>query len=1062
MKNSEMSSKNLQKTEVDNNSSNTPIQTVEQMLEAIATGDRQTFLNLQTEDVTWEVDGNLAPIAPNTFKNVDIIPFAGSWFAPEGLNLINRTTVNFFDRFQQSLGIFKFEPLDFFQDDDRVVARVNLEAVVKETGLPFEIDMAFDVELEDSEKGIAQIDSVEVIYNSLPVAEAFAGQTPSLESVEIATEDLITGEPQSIKSNANSEESLQVVENAFQDFIVGNIEQFSKAFADDAILAVRGDSNLLPQSGIWEGPKGIQQFFAKGFEAFTPTVFLPEFIANGDRVAVSINQEGVDSENNFNFKFDSVHFLTVDDGLITNYEILFDSYISASAKAGEPLFLENELPTSEPEPLSVESKPVLDSNNDDTIETSLDFLSLNEIFHESYYLEINPEAAQAVANGEFTSGLEHFKAVGIDEGLRFTPLIDIDYYKRVANPDLSDLNNRQALDHLLKSGIEQDRTFSPFIDLNLYKEVNPELSNISSAEAFIHLQNIGINKGLQFSSFVNLEEFKSSNKELTNLSNFDAFTELATFYAPEEEGRIRVPLGQGLSVPGIVEIITPDSLAGSGEVRFTYSKSDDKVIIDINKEGLPFRPSFTRPEDISTPFNEQPVSIEDANWQTVLVGRWFDIESTFWYDGQTGQLLGNEFDLNFDLVGGRPNDNSPIDINGDGIEDIAQNVPVVQAVGTPIFEGNPDGRLNTTFQFDYDQILDERGTAGFYATTLPFNLNQPEQIGIYYTEGGLPVSEAMNWDDIISGIRSGNNLLHLTNTLVPASKPDFLDSRTNQMEGPLLFYPDIIPDGIVFEAINNAYRFADSSELETFIGGPPFPGRVAFQNGELELGLDLSTNGKNGGLVGGRANDRLNASFGKGKNKLYGESGDDELFAGKRDRLFGGNGNDTLDASFGNGRNILNGEIGDDWLFAGKQDRLFGGNGNDTLDASFGASHNYLDGGEGSDELFAGKRDRLLGKDGDDAFFVTDGGNNLITGGEGADAFWIATGEMVTTPNTITDFKIDTDVIGIAGIGATSVDELEFSQIGDDAVISFSGFDLATLSHTQVSDLQSSDVFVFA
>ena len=198
-----------------------------------------------------------------------------------------------------------------------------------------------------------------------------------------------------------------------------------------------------------------------------------------------------------------------------------------------------------------------------------------------------------------------------------------------------------------------------------------------------------------------------------------------------------------------------------------------------------------------------------------------------------------------------------------------------------------------------------------------------------------------------------------------------------------------------------------------------------------------------------------------GHNRIFGGTGEDELLAGRRDRLSGGMGNDILDASIGEGHNRLYGDRGNDELFAGYKDRVFGGMGDDLLDASVGRGDNRLYGQDGNDTFFTGMGDRLIGGDGDDAFFITDGGDNLITGGEGADAFWIATGELVTTANTITDFDMDMDVIGVAGIGATSVDDLELSQMGNDAVISFSGFDLATLSNTQVSDL-ANETFAFA
>ncbi|MDJ0573943.1 MAG: calcium-binding protein [Xenococcaceae cyanobacterium MO_234.B1] len=704
-------------------------------------------------------------------------------------------------------------------------------------------------------------------------------------------------------------------------------------------------------------------------------------------------------------------------------------------------------------------------------------LSLEQIFNESYYLENNPEAAEAVASGDFASGLEHFEAVGLDEGLRFSPLIDLDYYKVVANPDLTDLSNREALEHLLEVGIEEGRLFSPFVDLEFYQEANSDLADLSNSEALLHLRDIGLDAGLQFSSFVDLEEYRSFGPELADLSLSETFSHLATFYAPEDEGRIRVPLEIGLNIPDELSVFTPEVVAGSGEVAITYSKAANEVIIELDIEGLPYRETFTRPEDVSTPYNQQLVSVEDAKWQLWLNGNWFNIESNFWYDGQTGQLIGNEYNL---PTGPVPTD-SPLDVNDDGVADTPFSFPVVQAIGSPIFEGNPDGTAQVRLEYTYDQLLDERGTAGVFATVIPYNLNSPSEVGIYYTEGGLPVSIAMTWDEILDNMQN-NERVQFALSVEPDPKPSFLDSRPNTMDAWAGFYPLITPDDLVYSPTTDSYRLIEPADLVVH-ANEPFPARLAETIRESELVFGNSEadefdaanpsdnfDGNRDTVFTGAGDDFVDASQATGsifpstagRNRIFSGTGLDELLAGKRDRLSGGVGDDILDASIGSGSNRLYGEEGNDELFAGRGDRLFAGAGDDILDATTGNGNNRLYGQDDNDTFFLGSGDRLLGGDGDDAFFVTDGGDNLITGGAGADAFWIATGELITAANTITDFELDADVIGVAGIGATSIEDLEFNQVGNDAVISFSGFDLATLLNTQASALQSSDVFVFA
>ena len=127
-------------------------------------------------------------------------------------------------------------------------------------------------------------------------------------------------------------------------------------------------------------------------------------------------------------------------------------------------------------------------------------------------------------------------------------------------------------------------------------------------------------------------------------------------------------------------------------------------------------------------------------------------------------------------------------------------------------------------------------------------------------------------------------------------------------------------------------------------------------------------------------------------------TGDDVLetglipdFDGNKDVVFAGKGNDLVDTTQSiSGGNRVFGGSGDDELFAGKNDRVNGGKGNDILDASTGRGGNRLNGGDGDDTFFAGGNDRLIGGKGNDAFFIIEKGGNTISGGLGKDQFWIA------------------------------------------------------------------------
>jgi glycerophosphoryl diester phosphodiesterase len=205
-----------------------------------------------------------------------------------------------------------------------------------------------------------------------------------------------------------------------------------------------------------------------------------------------------------------------------------------------------------------------------------------------------------------------------------------------------------------------------------------------------------------------------------------------------------------------------------------------------------------------------------------------------------------------------------------------------------------------------------------------------------------------------------------------------------------------------------------------------------------------------------------------------GTSGVDNLFVsggidGINDTIFTGAGDDKVDTVFGvnsafAGNNRVDLGSGNDTIDVNTGDRAFGGDGNDIFDAKDGKGGNRMSGGAGDDKFYLGSGDRALGGDGNDQFFVSSGGNNLLSGGAGADIFNIITaGTIPSAANTILDFQIGTDAIHISGISASA---LSLGQVGANAVIStlVSGQAIATLTGIQASSLSFANTsqFTFA
>ncbi|UUO16545.1 phytase [Dolichospermum heterosporum] len=266
----------------------------------------------------------------------------------------------------------------------------------------------------------------------------------------------------------------------------------------------------------------------------------------------------------------------------------------------------------------------------------------------------------------------------------------------------------------------------------------------------------------------------------------------------------------------------------------------------------------------------------------------------------------------------------------------------------------------------------------------------------------------------------------------------------------------VIDSKTILVANDNNYPFS--------IGRPP-----GIDNNEmvvLELDKPIALDSRLG----------LSAAIAEATQYVAGTTGKDDLFVsggtdGINDTIFTGAGNDTVDTVFGAispfaGNNIVDLGSGDDTIFVNKGDRTFGSDGNDTFDARDGQGGNRISGGVGDDTFYLGSNDRALGGDGKDIFRVSLGGSNLISGGAGADQFWIVNAELPKAANTVLDFQLGTDVIGIQGavsLGITT-STLKLNQVGADTAIVFNNQTLATLTGIQASSLSLTDSkqFVFA
>lgn len=233
-------------------------------------------------------------------------------------------------------------------------------------------------------------------------------------------------------------------------------------------------------------------------------------------------------------------------------------------------------------------------------------------------------------------------------------------------------------------------------------------------------------------------------------------------------GTVHMPMAFETSGAREYQIQEQSMCDGSAYADFSFDRAANTIKIDAHFDGLPYRPHIAYEYDPSTPFNQYPPEVQDGKWQMWFVGHYFTQRSIFYYDGLDGHLIGNEHDI----VGPLPQSAFPVEL------------PVLQMLCTDFFESDPDTlKADVHFEFTYDNILDMLGSAGVYTAVLPYNIFNPSELDIYYTQGGLPAELAMDFDEIADDIHEGRGGMMLVTSYEPFPKPSYLDARDNVMIG---------------------------------------------------------------------------------------------------------------------------------------------------------------------------------------------------------------------------------------------------------------------------------------
>ena len=129
----------------------------------------------------------------------------------------------------------------------------------------------------------------------------------------------------------DSQENKQVAIRGYEMFKSGNIQGILDTCADD-IEWTSTESEYVPFSGTFHGKNGVGEFFTKLGQSWELQQFEPQnFIAEGDKVAVTGMSRGKAKPTGVEFEDRWVHIFTIRDGKIARFEQYGDSAAAVAA-----------------------------------------------------------------------------------------------------------------------------------------------------------------------------------------------------------------------------------------------------------------------------------------------------------------------------------------------------------------------------------------------------------------------------------------------------------------------------------------------------------------------------------------------------------------------------------------------------------------------------------------------------------------------------------------------------------------------------------------------------------
>jgi uncharacterized protein len=130
----------------------------------------------------------------------------------------------------------------------------------------------------------------------------------------------------------SSQDNIQIVRKAYQDFMSGNIPALLESLSDEVDWFIPGPSNVVAFVGQRRGRQQVGEFFSELAKSQSAKEFEPqEFIGDGDKVVVLGRQQWQVKSTGRTYADEWAHVFWMEKGKIARFKEYHDTEAEVSA-----------------------------------------------------------------------------------------------------------------------------------------------------------------------------------------------------------------------------------------------------------------------------------------------------------------------------------------------------------------------------------------------------------------------------------------------------------------------------------------------------------------------------------------------------------------------------------------------------------------------------------------------------------------------------------------------------------------------------------------------------------